>query len=156
VYLYNCSLSVITLYHMQYPSKQALEVWKIKTHTLEILWGKNATRFNRDAEIPNSDCSFKLTQSEGNHNAKFVESIYILYYYLLKSLTADHLTWPTNLRLNKQNQARFIYTELFYACASVVCPLDQIKLSLFHHNQEYAKANLHSILESADIDFPLP
>jgi len=25
--------------------------------------GKNATRFNRDAEIPNSVCSFKLTQS---------------------------------------------------------------------------------------------
>ena len=49
---------------MQYPSKQALEVWKIKTHTFEILWGKNATRFNRDAEIPNSVCSFKLTQSD--------------------------------------------------------------------------------------------
>ena len=136
---------------MQYPSKQALEVWKIKTHTLEILWGKNATRFNRDAEIPNSVCSFELTQSEGNHNTKFVESIYILYSYLLKSLTADHLTWPTNLHLNKQKQARFIYTELFYACASVVCPLDKIKLSLFHHNQENTKANLHSILESADI-----
>jgi len=45
--------------------------------------GKNATRFSRDAEIPHSVCSFKLTQSEGNHNAKFVESIYMLYYYLL-------------------------------------------------------------------------
>jgi len=30
-------------------------------------------RFNRDAEIPNSVCSFKLTQSEGNHNTKFME-----------------------------------------------------------------------------------
>ena len=143
---------------MQYPSKQALEVWKIKTHTLEILWRKNATRFNRDADIPNSVCSSKLTQSEeGNHNTKFVESIYILYYYLLKSLAADHLTWPTNLHLNKQKQARFICTELFYACASVVCyPLDKIKLSLFHHNQEQTKANLHSMLESADTNFPLP
>ena len=153
MYLYNCYLHVIPLYQMQYSSKQALEVWKITTHTLEILWGKNATRFNRDGEIPNSVCSLKLNQSDGNHNTKFVESIYILYSYLLKSLTADHLTWPTNLHLNKQKQARFISTELFYACASVVCPLDKIKLSLF---QEYTKANLHSILESADINFPLP
>jgi len=58
--------------------------------------------------------------------------------------------------LNKQKQARFICTELFYACASVVCPLDKIKLSLYDHNQEYTKANLHSILESEDINFPLP
>jgi len=141
---------------MQYPSKQAPEVWKIKTHTLEILWRKNAMRFNRDAEIPNSVCSFKLTQSEGNHNTKFMESIYILYCYLLKSLAADHLTWPTNLHLNKQKQVRFICTEIFYACASVVCPLDKIKLSLFYHNQEHTKASLHSMLEPADINFPLP
>jgi len=75
----------------------------MKMHTLEILWGKNATQFNRDAEIPNSVCSVKVIQLEGNHNTKFVESTYKLYYYLFKILTADHLTWPTNLQLNKQN-----------------------------------------------------
>jgi len=49
----------------------------------------------------------------------------------------------TNKSSLKQEQARFFCTELFYACASVVCPLDKIKLSLFYHNQEYTEANLH-------------
>jgi len=98
---------------MHYPWKQALEVWKIKMHTLEILWGKNATRFNRNAEIANSVCSFKLTQAESSYNTKFVESINILYYYLLKSLTAGHLTWPTNLHLNTQKQFHWIILSLY-------------------------------------------
>jgi len=97
---------------MQYPSKQALEDWKIKMHTLEILWGKNATRFNRYAEIPNSVSSFKLTQSESNHNAKFVESICILYYYLLKSLTAD----MTNKSSLEQAKTGKVYLHWIILC----------------------------------------
>jgi len=64
-----------------------------------------------------------ITQSEGDHNTTFEESIYILYYYLLMCITDDHLTWSTNLHFNKQKQARFTCTELFYACVSVVCLL---------------------------------